>query len=42
MLHIVHLIERRHPRHAGRIVALLVALSACAALAGALVLSSRH
>lgn len=39
MLHIVHLIE---PRHAGRIVALLVALSACGALAGALVLSSRH
>jgi hypothetical protein len=28
MLHIVKLIERRHPRHARLIVALLVALSA--------------
>ncbi len=34
MLHLVHLIQRRHPRHAGRIVAQPAFLSACAALAG--------
>lgn len=42
MLHIVRLIERRHPRHAGRIVSLLVVLSACVALAGAALLLARH
>ncbi|MDH5834896.1 hypothetical protein [Luteimonas kalidii] len=42
MLHIVRLIERRHPRHAGRLVALLATLSACGALAGAALLSTRH
>ncbi|HLT43313.1 MAG TPA: hypothetical protein VK000_01500 [Luteimonas sp.] len=42
MLHIVRLIERRHPRHAGRIVPLLVALSACGFLAGTAFLLTRH
>lgn len=35
MLHIVRLIERRHPRYADRIASLLPVPSACTALAGA-------
>jgi len=38
----LRLIERRHPRHAGRIVSLLVVLSACVALAGAALLLACH
>lgn len=34
MLHIVHLLQRRHPAHARRIVLLLGALSACALAMG--------
>lgn len=42
MLHIARLIEHRHPRHAARAVPLLVALSACAFLAGIAFLLTRH
>ena len=42
MPHIVHLIERRHPRHAGWAVPLPVALSACGLLAAIAVLPARH
>jgi len=35
MLHIVRLIERRFPQHAGRVAPLFVALSLLALLAGA-------
>lgn len=33
MMHLVHLIQRRHPEHAGKILILIVAISA-ALLAG--------
>mgnify|MGYP001038777320 CR=1 FL=1 len=39
MLHFVHLIERRHPGHAPRVLALLATLSA---IAGFALMSARH
>ena len=39
MLHLAHLVQRRHPRHGRRIVATLALLSACAALTGSALLS---
>lgn len=41
MLHIVHLVERRFPRGAGRIAPMLLALSACALAAGLVLSLSR-
>lgn len=35
MLHIVHLIQKRHPEHAGKVVALLAGASAALLAAGA-------